>query len=187
MTKRIDAVETGLPGLFSLTRHPISDSRGYLERVFCDADLSDLLAGRAIVQVNHTLTVQAGTVRGMHFQYSPHADTKIVSCFRGSIFDVAVDLRKDSPTFLRWYGMVLSSDNYTSLFIPEGFAHGFQTLTGDCELLYFHTAPYVSGAEGAINATDPRVGIAWPKPVAARSSRDEAHPMLTADFEGILV
>jgi dTDP-4-dehydrorhamnose 3,5-epimerase len=185
MRKRIEAVETKLPGLFSLVRHPVGDNRGYFERMFCDDELAPLLAGRSIAQINRTLTAQPGTVRGMHFQHPPYAETKIVSCLRGSIFDVAVDLRKDSPTFLQWHGAILSTDNHASLYIPEGFAHGFQALTDNCELLYFHTSRFEGSAEGGVDATDPRIGITWPQPIAARSPRDSSHPMLSSDFEGI--
>ncbi len=187
MQKRIETAETDIAGLFSITRHPIGDNRGYFERLFCKDELSSLLAGRSIAQINHTLTVEAGTIRGMHFQYPPYAETKIVSCLRGQVFDVAVDIRKGSRTFLRWHGMILSGDDHNGLYIPEGFAHGFQTLTNDCEMLYLHTSPYVSGAEGAINASDPRVGIVWPRPITERSARDAAHPFLSDEFEGISV
>ncbi|HEY0220127.1 MAG TPA: dTDP-4-dehydrorhamnose 3,5-epimerase family protein [Afipia sp.] len=187
MTKRIEIAETEIAGLFSIVRHPIGDNRGYLDRLFCSDELFPLLAGRSVVQINHTLTVQAGTVRGMHFQYPPHAETKIVSCLRGQVFDVAVDLRKGSPTFLRWHGLILSGDDHNSFYIPEGFAHGFQALTNDCEMLYLHTSPYVSGAEGGINADDLSVGIVWPKPVTERSKRDIAHPLLSSEFKGITI
>ena len=170
-----------------LQRHPIGDQRGYLERLFCGDTLAPLLHGQAIAQINHTLTAQAGTVRGLHFQSPPHAETKLVTCLRGEVFDVAVDLRQGSPTFLRWHAERLSAANHRTLVIPEGFAHGLQTLTADCELLYLHTAAYCAAAEGALNAVDPRLGIAWPLPVAERSTRDQTHPWLTDDFLGMAI
>ncbi len=176
---------TDIEGLCVLSRKLIGDSRGYLERMFCSEVLSDILGDRQIVQINHTLTALEGAVRGMHFQYPPHAETKIVSCLRGAVFDVAVDLRPDSPTFLKWHGEILSADNHKTLYIPEGFAHGFQTLAADCELLYLHTAPYAAAAEGALNATDPSLAIAWPKPISQRSPRDEGHPVIDETFRGI--
>ena len=121
----------------------------------------------------------------MHFQLPPHAETKLVSCLRGEIFDVAVDLRKNSPTFLQCHGEVLSESNHRSLLIPEGFAHGFQALSDDCELIYLHTAAYEASAEGALNAIDQRLAIAWPMVITEISDRDRRHPMLAADFEGI--
>lgn len=185
MTERFDILATDIAGLRVLQRKPLGDKRGYLERMFCIDELETLLAGRHIAQINHTLTASRGTVRGLHFQYPPHAETKFVSCLRGEVFDVAVDLRQGSPTFLRWHGEVLSADNHRSLMIPEGCAHGFQTLADDCEMLYFHTAAYHAAAEGGLNATDPRLAIAWPMPVAGLSPRDATHPLLDASFPGI--
>lgn len=187
MTGRFDISPTRLAGLHTLSRKPRGDARGYFERMFCLDDLGALLAGRAIVQINHTLTVRRGTVRGMHFQRPPFAESKLVSCLRGEVFDVAVDLRRGSPTSLAWHGEVLSAANHKTLFIPEGFAHGFQTLTDDCELLYLHTAPYNAEAEGGVSALDPRLAIAWPLPPEGLSARDMQHPAVSNPFEGIVV
>ena len=109
----------------------------------------------------------------------------MVSCLRGEVFDVAVDLRAGSPTFLRWHGEVLSAGNQRSLLIPRGFAHGFQALTDDCELLYLHSAAYAPGAEGAASALDPALAIRWPLDITDMSERDRGHPMLEPDFKGI--
>jgi dTDP-4-dehydrorhamnose 3,5-epimerase len=185
MNDRFDILQTTLPCLHVLQRKPIGDSRGYLERLFCAEDLQALIPGKAIVQINHTLTANRGTVRGLHFQYPPHAETKFVSCLRGEVFDVAVDLRRNSPTFLQWHAEILNTDNHKTLVIPEGFAHGFQTLTDDCEMLYFHTAAYQPGNEGGLSVLDPRLAIQWPLPVAGLSARDAGHPMLTDDFAGV--
>lgn len=176
---------TPLAGLTLVQRHPIGDQRGYLERLYCCDELADLLDGRAIAQINRTLTVKTGTVRGLHFQYPPHAETKLITCLKGEVFDVAIDLRQGSPTCLHWHAERLSADNHRTLVIPEGFAHGFQTLAANCELLYLHTAPYQADAEGALNAVDPRLAIAWPLPIAERSARDQAHPLLEEGFIGI--
>jgi dTDP-4-dehydrorhamnose 3,5-epimerase len=180
-------LDTPLQGLKLIQRNPIGDQRGYLERMFCAGELQSLISGRSIVQVNHTLTTKRGTVRGLHFQYPPHAEIKVVSCLRGEVFDVAVDLRQGSQTFLHWHAEILSADNHRTLLIPEGLAHGFQTLTEDCELLYFHTAAYEPDAEGGLNAQDPRLAISWPEPMMELSLRDAAHPFLTASFTGLLV
>lgn len=185
MSARFDILDTPLAGLRVLQRNPIGDSRGYLERLYCSAELQTLAPGKAIAQINHTLTASRGTVRGMHFQRPPYAEVKFVSCLRGEVFDVAVDLRHNSPTFLCWHAELLSADNHKTLVIPEGFAHGFQTLTDDCEMLYFHTAAYQPGAEGGLNAQDPRLAIRWPLPVAGQSPRDAAHPLLDDGFVGI--
>ena len=176
---------TPIVGLYELVRQPLGDERGFLERLFCQETLDPLLSGKAIRQINRTLTRKEGTVRGLHFQYPPQAETKIVTCLKGTVWDVAVDVRQGSPTFLQYHALVLSEDNARSFLIPEGFAHGFQTLTPDCEMLYFHTADYQAEAEGAINALDPRLAINWPQPITERSARDQGHPMLTEDFLGI--
>ncbi len=185
MSGRFDILPTPLADLRLLQRKPLGDSRGYLERLFCLRELAEILGERHIVQINHTLTASRGTVRGMHFQRPPHAETKFVSCLRGEVFDVAVDLRRGSPTFLRWHGEILSADNHRTLVIPEGFAHGFQTLCDDCEMLYFHTTAYHAEAEGGVNALDARLSIDWPLPVHGLSARDATHPMINNDFSGI--
>jgi dTDP-4-dehydrorhamnose 3,5-epimerase len=185
MSARFDILPTPLADLRMLQRNPLGDSRGYLERLFCLQELDEILAGRHIAQINHSLTASRGTVRGMHLQWPPHAETKFVSCLRGEVFDVAVDLRRGSPTFLRWHGEILSADNHRTLAIPEGFAHGFQTLCDDCEMLYFHTAAYHAEAEGGVNALDPCLSINWPLTVHGLSARDANHSMLNNDFSGI--
>ncbi|OZA25394.1 MAG: dTDP-4-dehydrorhamnose 3,5-epimerase [Hydrogenophilales bacterium 17-61-9] len=186
MSTRFDILDTPLAGLRILQRKPIGDSRGYLERLFCSEELQALAPGRHIAQINHTLTATRGTVRGMHFQRPPHAEIKFVSCLRGEVFDVAVDLRDNSPTFLHWHAELLSADNHKTLVIPEGFAHGFQTLTDDCEMLYFHTAAYHASAEDGLNALDPGLAIKWPLAVDILSDRDRSHPMIANEYGGFL-
>ncbi len=185
MGDRFDIIETPLLDLRVLQRKPLGDERGYFERMFCLDELAPLLHGRRVAQINHTLTKSAGTVRGMHFQLPPSAETKLVSCIRGEVFDVAVDLRRDSPTFLSWYGHILTPEHHNAMFIPEGFAHGFQTLNDDCELLYLHTAGYSPASECGLNPCDPRLAIAWPESITMMSPRDTCRPMLTPDFEGV--
>lgn len=185
MSSRFEIHATSLGGLNVIVRKPLGDSRGYLERMFCIDYLRDIFGERRVVQINHTLTQHKGTVRGMHFQYPPHAEMKLVSCLRGSVFDVAVDLRKDSPTFLHWHAELLSADNHKTLAIPEGFAHGFQTLTDDCEMLYLHTATYTPGAEAGLNPQDAKLAIVWPLPITEISPRDAAHAPIAGDFEGV--
>jgi dTDP-4-dehydrorhamnose 3,5-epimerase len=181
----LETIPTPIAGLVLVQRQRIEDGRGFFSRIYCTEELKAAAVRKPIAQVNHSLTRCKGTVRGMHFQRPPHAESKFVTCLRGEVFDVAVDLRKNSPTFLKWHGEVLSAANQRSLLIPEGFAHGFQTLTGDCELVYLHTAAYQGAAEGALNATDPRLAIAWPMEITELSDRDHGHPMLAADFDGI--
>ena len=135
MNSRFDLIATPLAGLCLIQRRPVGDARGYLERLYCADELAAIAPGQPIVQINHTLTVRPGVVRGLHFQRPPHAEIKLVTCLRGAVFDVAVDLRANSPTFLHWHAEILSADNHRSLAIPQGFAHGFQTLTDNCEML----------------------------------------------------
>ncbi len=185
MTARFDVAPTPLDGVVTVDRKPVGDARGFLTRLYDAGELAGLGYPDGIVQINHTLTEKRGTVRGMHFQHPPHAETKLVSCIRGAVFDVAVDLRRHSPTFLKWHGEILSLKNNRALLIPQGFAHGFQALEDGTELLYLHSAAYAPDAEGALNQADPRLAIAWPLPVAELSARDRSHPMLDDDFEGI--
>jgi len=176
---------TPIDGLQVIELLPIGDARGFLERIFCQETLGQLLHGKTIRQINRTLTQQKGTVRGLHFQYPPHAETKIVTCLKGQVWDVSVDLRRESPSFLQHHAVLLTDDNHRSYLIPEGFAHGFQTLTPDCEMLYFHTADYNGEAEGALNALDPLLAINWTEHITERSERDISHAMLADDFHGI--
>ena len=182
---RFDIFQTDLNGLKVIVRKPILDERGFFERLFCADEFRALGLHKSISQINHTLTRNKGAARGLHFQYPPHAEIKVVSCLQGSVFDVAVDLRKDSPTFLKWHAEILSSDNQKSLFIPEGFAHGFQTLTENCELVYLHSESYKQEAEGALNLRDPAIGIKWPMPFTELSERDRNHHLINHDFIGI--
>lgn len=183
--QRFNFSNTTLSGVYTVSRIFSKDQRGFFSRFFCAEEFAAVGLVTPIAQINHTLTMKKGTVRGMHFQYPPHAETKIVSCLSGVIFDVAVDIRRNSKTFLKWHGEELSSDNRKSLIIPEGFAHGFQALSDDCELIYLHTARYNQAAEGAINAVDPRLSIEWPLPITEVSERDRTHPHLDIDFKGL--
>lgn len=184
---RLTVTDTPLAGLRVVRRQPVGDDRGSLTRVFCVTTLAPAGWTGGVAQINHTVTTFAGTVRGMHFQHPPHAEIKLVSCLRGEVWDVAVDLREGSPTFLRWHAECLSAENGAALLIPEGFAHGFQSLADGCELLYLHSAPYVPTAEGGVRFDDPRLAIAWPRPVTQLSARDRAHPLLSDQFIGLPV
>lgn len=185
MSSRFNKLKTPLHGLNVIARKPLGDSRGYFERMFCIEELRDVVGVRRVVQINHTLTQTKGTVRGIHFQYAPHAEMKFVSCLRGIAFDVAVDLRKNSPTFLHWHAEILSAENLKTLAIPEGFAHGFQTLTDNCEMLYLHTAAFAPGSESGLNPRDSKLAIKWPLPIADMSPRDAEQALIAADFQGV--
>lgn len=178
-------LETAIRDLVVVETTPIEDGRGSFVRLFCEQELKFVIARRRIVQVNHSLTASVGVVRGMHFQYPPHAEMKLVRCIKGRVWDVALDLRVNSPTFLKWHAEELTPFNARMMVIPEGFAHGFQVLEPESEMLYLHTAFYVSGSEGGLRFDDPRLGITWPIPVTESSRRDASHPMIDSNFHGL--
>ena len=182
---RLAISDLPLAGLKRIERRRIGDARGSLTRLFCSGELAAAGWREPIAQINHTVTGQRGTVRGLHFQHPPYAEMKLVSCLHGEVWDVAVDIRAGSATFLQWHAEKLSPENGHALLIPKGFAHGFQALSDDAELLYCHSVPYKADAEGALNAQDPKLAIRWPLAVAALSPRDAQHPMLTDDFAGV--
>ncbi len=182
---RFDVIDTALSGLKIIQREHLGDERGFFSRLFCAEELAEAGWQKPISQINHTLTERRGTVRGMHFQHPPHAEAKIVTGLRGAVWDVAVDMRLGSPTLLSWHGEELTPENRRALLIPEGFAHGFQTLSADCELLYLHSVAYAPDAEGAVDACDPRLAIEWPLEITERSARDESHAALAQDYRGI--
>lgn len=184
---RFDFNSTPLSGLVLVQRKALEDDRGFFSRLYCAEVFHETGINKSIAQINHTLTRKKGAVRGLHFQYQPHAENKLVSCLRGEILDVAVDIRRGSPTFLHWHGEILSATNRKSLLIPEGFAHGFQALTEDCELIYLHTAFYRPEAEGALNVSDSKLSIAWPLPICDLSPRDRNHTFIDENFQGVIV
>jgi dTDP-4-dehydrorhamnose 3,5-epimerase len=183
--QRLAIKDLPLPGLKRVERRPLRDARGTFARLFCAEELRAAGWSGPVAQVNHSATARKGTVRGLHFQYPPHAEMKLVNCIRGEVFDVVVDLRRGSPTFLQWHAERLSADNGCALLIPQGFAHGFQTLADDAELVYCHSAAYAPAAEGGLDPRDARLAIGWPLPIAALSERDARHPALDATFTGI--
>lgn len=186
MSNRFNISNTKLKSVKVIERKLLGDTRGYLERLFCLEDFTGILNGKIISQINHTYTKSAGTIRGLHFQQPPFSETKFITCIKGTVFDVAVDLRHGSSEFLQHHAEILSAENHKTLFIPEGFAHGFQTLTDDCEMIYFHTAPYVADSEGGLNALDPLISIQWPQAISDQSEKDKNHPMLLKNFKGLI-
>jgi dTDP-4-dehydrorhamnose 3,5-epimerase len=176
-----------LEGLKLVERRRLGDSRGFLSRLFCAEELAAAGWSKPIAQINLTFTAHRGTVRGLHFQFPPHAEMKLVSCLQGSVWDVAVDLRRASDTLLHWHAEELSADNQRALLVPEGFAHGFQALTDEVELLYCHSAAFHEEAEGGLNPRDPSLAIEWPLDIGELSDRDLRHPMVDRDFEGLVL
>lgn len=176
---------TPLQGSYLIDLEPHLDDRGWFARVYCKNEFRRIGHDREWVQMNHSATVEKGALRGMHFQIAPYREIKMVRCISGAVYDVIIDLRRESTTFLQWFGAELSAQNKRMLYIPEGFAHGFQCLTDNCELIYHHTEFYRPGAEGGIRYDDPAVGIEWPSPVTTVSERDKSHPYLERNFKGI--
>ena len=178
MDNRLKITPTPLAGVMVVETLLHVDERGHFYRAFCQQELAPILDGERIEQINLSHTVTAGTLRGMHFQRHPHSELKLIRCMKGRIWDVAVDLRGDSPTFLQWYAIELNKDNRCMLAVPKGCAHGFQTLEADCGILYLHTARYNPESEGGIRFDDPLVSIQWPLPPAYLSERDRSYPLL---------
>lgn len=166
---------------------PFQDHRGFFNRVYCKNELSEINFKKPILQINHSMTRKKGSIRGMHYQKPPYTETKIVKCIKGSIFDVIIDLRKNSSTFLKWFGTELSSENMCMLIVPDGFAHGFQTLEVDCELLYLHTELYSPDYEAGLHYNDHLISVSWPLKISDVSEKDNAHNKLDSNFMGLLI
>ena len=183
----MNIVATPLAGAVVVETRLHIDPRGSFARFFCADELSGLLGARRIVQINHSRTVNAGALRGLHFQHPPHAEMKFVRCLKGRVLDIVVDLRSGSRTFLQWHAEELTPGNARMLVVPEGCAHGFQALEQESELLYLHTALYAQEAEDGVRFDDSRLGIRWPLPPEDLSERDFSLPTLPSDFAGIVV
>lgn len=185
MDNALTLIPTPILQLMVVESRAYADARGAFTRLYCERALEPIIGGRAIRQINHSRTASAGALRGMHFQYPPHAEMKLVRCLRGRVWDVAVDLRAGSETFLQWFGIELTPENTRMLVIPEGFAHGFQVMEPDSELLYLHTEFYNPTAEGGFRFDDPKLNIGWPLPVSDISNRDLQHPLIDQNFQGL--
>ncbi|MDR1493781.1 MAG: dTDP-4-dehydrorhamnose 3,5-epimerase [Planctomycetaceae bacterium] len=165
-------------GAYRIDLEPRGDERGRFTRLFCANELKEIGLAKPIVNVNYSYTQRKGTIRGLHFQYPPDCEIKIVKCIRGTIWDCIVDVRKDSSTFLKWDAVELTDDNKRMIYIPEGFAHGFQTLTDDVEMIYFVTNFYAPKNEDGLRFDDPDLLIDWRLPSTVVSERDRKHPLL---------
>ncbi|HEX8968890.1 MAG TPA: dTDP-4-dehydrorhamnose 3,5-epimerase family protein [Chloroflexota bacterium] len=174
--------ETHLKGAFIVDIDPREDSRGFFARVFCQHEFADHGLNPVIAQANIAFSRSSGALRGLHFQYPPFADTKVVRVTRGAIVDVIVDLRPESPTYLEHVAVELTADNHRALYVPERFAHGLQVLRDETETTYLMGAFYAPEAEGGLRYDDPRLALTWPRPVAEISAKDAAWPLLD-EFE----
>ena len=184
---RMKIKPTAISGLVVVETERDRDQRGSFTRLYCEQALESVIGPRRIVQINHSRTRAVGAVRGLHYQRAPHAEMKLVRCLRGRVWDIAVDLRDGSTTYLQWHADELSETNARMMVIPEGCAHGFQALEADSELLYLHTAFYMPSFEEGIQPTDPRLSISWPLPVQDLSDRDRNHPLLSSEFSRLIV
>lgn len=177
--------ETALPGAFIIEWEPHVDQRGFFARTFCRQEFSKIRNDIEFVQSNVSHNEKAGTTRGMHFQLPPFTEAKLISCIRGSALDVIIDIRQWSDTFLQHITVDLTADNERMVFVPEGFAHGFQTLEDNTRLAYHHTAYYQPGSEGGLRYNDSRLGIQWPVKDIIISEKDATYPLLDDEFTGI--
>jgi dTDP-4-dehydrorhamnose 3,5-epimerase len=178
-------IDTNISGLHIVEVDPFVDKRGLFERLYCEKTLNSILGLKKVVQINHSITKKKGAIRGLHFQKPPFSEIKIIKCLKGKVYDVGVDIRAESPTFLQWFATELTSDNNKMVFLPEGIAHGFQTLEENTELIYMHTAFYTPEAEGGINVFDKKININWPLEVSEISDRDKQFKLIDDPFKGI--
>jgi dTDP-4-dehydrorhamnose 3,5-epimerase len=181
----MDFINTPFEGAYIIEIKTFKDERGQFARTFCQTEFSIIGLTKPIVQVNHSMTYVKGTVRGMHYQIQPSAETKIIRCLQGCVFDVMIDLRKNSKTFLHWFGIEITKENMKMVYIPEGFAHGFQSMTDNVELLYFHTEFYNKELERGLRFDDQALKITWPLSVSMVSSKDLSHPCVDHNFNGL--
>jgi dTDP-4-dehydrorhamnose 3,5-epimerase len=174
-----------LAGAGIIEMQPLVDERGFFARAFCTQEFAKLGLQSTFAQANNTLTKTKGTVRGFHYQLPPSAEVKVVRCIRGSVYDVIVDIRPHSATYLQSFGAELSQDNRRMMYVPRGFAHGFMSLTDDSELYYMVSTPYDRDRERGLRHDDPALGVTWPLPVTTISAKDSAWPDLDLAFHGL--
>ncbi|EAI1813093.1 dTDP-4-dehydrorhamnose 3,5-epimerase [Campylobacter jejuni] len=204
---RFNFMKACIEGVYIIEPKPICDERGYFERYFCANDFEEIGMKKPIIQINHSKTIGKGSIRGMHYQIPPFCETKIVRCLKGSILDVAIDIRKNSPTFLQYFSIELNEVNNKYLYIPEGFAHGFQVLSDEAEILYLVTQEFNSSADRGINPFDKAIistnnfyqrnrhnvfenyegggGIKWPLEIGNISRKDLDRQYIDKNFIGI--
>lgn len=174
-------IPTGLEGAWVIDIEPRGDDRGFFARTWCEKEAAAVGLNPRWVQANTSFSKDVGTLRGMHYQASPRQETKLVRCTRGTIFDAIVDLRPSSPTYLKWFGVELSAENHRAIYVPEDFAHGFITLTGDVEIQYMVSQFYAPDAERGMRWNDPAVGINWPRGVEVISDKDARWPHIKGE------
>lgn len=181
----MEFVETGLAGLFIIKHKKLEDDRGFFTRTYCKNLFKEISFDKTFVQFNHSYNREKGTLRGMHFQTKPFREVKLIRCVQGAVIDVAVDLREGSNTFLQSYAVELTQDNLISVLIPEGFAHGFQTLKDHTSLIYNHTEFYEPGYDAGVRYNDPALEINWPLPIKNLSQKDQEFKLINEEFKGL--
>ncbi len=174
-----------LAGVYLVELNLLKDDRGGFARTYCKREFEQIGHKKEFVQLNQSWNTKKGTVRGMHYQVPPFSEIKLIRCVKGAVLDVVVDIRKGSPTFLQHLAVELSEDNKTMIYLPEGFAHGFQTLTDQAELIYHHTEYFTPQADAGLNHSDPLLKIKWPLPVSAISEKDKTNKYIDPTFKGI--
>ena len=181
----MNIIPTKLVGVEVIETAKFIDPRGAFARLYCESELAQVIGKRRIAQINISRTHEIGALRGLHFQHAPHAEMKLVRCLQGRVWDVVVDLRAGSPTFLQWHAEELSPENARMLVIPEGCAHGFQVLEENSEMLYLHTGFYTPAADGRVRYDDPLIRIDWPLQVTEISGPDRDQASLPIRYSGV--
>jgi dTDP-4-dehydrorhamnose 3,5-epimerase len=181
----MELMETKLKGLYVIKHKKLEDDRGFFTRTYCKNIFKEISFEKNFVQFNHSFNKEKGTLRGMHFQTKPFKEVKLIRCVQGAVYDVAIDLRVDSDTYLESFGIELSQDNFLSVLIPEGFAHGFQTLKDSSSLIYHHTEFYRPGADSGVKFDDPSLKLDWPLPVRNVSVKDSNYELIDINFKGL--
>lgn len=169
-----------LAGAYVIALDPIADDRGFFARAWCKEEFEQRGLNGNLLQTNIGFSSRRGTLRGLHYQRAPYAECKLVRCTRGAVFDCIADLRPDSPTFRRWFGLELSAENRLQLYVPEGFAHGYQALTDNCEVCYQTTQVFHAPSAAGVRYDDPALGVRWPEPVTVISEKDRCWPLCVA-------
>jgi len=182
----VEFIASDIEGLYTIRLKKLEDERGLFARTYCKNEFKQIGFDKEFVQFNHSFNKYKGTIRGMHFQNAPYCEFKLIRCIQGAVYDVAVDLRKDSPTFLKHFGVELSADNMVSILIPEGFAHGFQTLEDNSALIYHHTQYYTPNADAGFRFNDPALNIQWQLPAVMVSEKDRSYQLIDNNFKGII-
>lgn len=181
----MEFLNTKFNGLYVIKHKRLVDDRGFFTRTYCKNLFTEISFDKTFVQFNHSFNKEKGTLRGMHFQIEPFKEVKLIRCVHGAVFDVAIDLRVGSETYLQSFGVELSEDNLFSVLIPEGFAHGFQTLKHNTSLIYHHTEFFQPGADAGVRHDDPALQIDWPLPVKNLSKKDREYKLIDKDFKGL--